>query len=72
MTIKDIFQIISPTEEIYQRLIENLNPQYTEETEWNTIEEREKIGIALQYSILTGKTVNSVIEEINKLVDGKK
>ena len=72
MTIQQIFQIISPTGEIYQSLMKNIYPQYNETTNWNDIQERERIGIALQYSILTGKTVNSVIEEINKLVDGKK
>lgn len=72
MTIQQIFQLLDPTTEIYQSLMKNLHPQYNETTNWNDIQERERIGIALQYSILTGKTVNSVIEEINKLVDGKK
>lgn len=72
MTIQQIFQKITPTIEMYLSLIENIKPQYNETTNWNDIEEGERIGIALQFSILTGKSVNSVIEEIKNLEHEKK
>lgn len=66
MTIKDLFQPISPEKfDEFVLLLESTQPDFDEETEWDGLSKIEQSGIILQFSIISEIGIIELTKQIS-------